>query len=369
VGAFEAAVQLLADRTAAVVIALKGHPDRVKTIGAWQEIVHALGLQRKELLADVRAPPIYRLPRVLLQKVGESLKTLQLLDETAGEILCAYEKIEKCTARLLREVDEHNIGGALNVMRADSEFYWWHLKQLDEIEGLLDFVTSLMVHRLPSLVVAAPVGGRRRDFATSLMQYRLPSLVVATPVGDEGAGGRRRGRASSHEPVQVDADEPSSPASEASDDSFIDDLYAEPPDYSCHDDLDATIHAREPTDSSDDDTAGAVPPVDDERFVDDLPVDLRVFYHTMITSCPPLITVRNGGRSAPSTQQQLAERTEQLEAETATREPKQAAAAAADDDDDDMPGLVPELVCIECRETALFRSSVRAIAWVPSAMQ
>ncbi len=57
-------------------------------------------------------------------------------------------------ARLLREVDEHNIGGALNVMRADSEFYWWHLKQLDEIEGLLDFVTSLMLHRLPPLVVA-----------------------------------------------------------------------------------------------------------------------------------------------------------------------------------------------------------------------
>jgi hypothetical protein len=51
VGAIEAAVKLLADRTAAIVIALKGHPDQVrrqKTIGAWKAIVHARELQRTQ---------------------------------------------------------------------------------------------------------------------------------------------------------------------------------------------------------------------------------------------------------------------------------------------------------------------------------
>ena len=65
VGAIEAAVKLLADRTAAIVIALKGHPDQVrrqKTIGAWKDIVHARELQRTEPLAEASAPSIYRLP-------------------------------------------------------------------------------------------------------------------------------------------------------------------------------------------------------------------------------------------------------------------------------------------------------------------
>ncbi len=37
-GAIEAAVQRLADHTAAVVIALKGHPNRVRRIGAWEDL-------------------------------------------------------------------------------------------------------------------------------------------------------------------------------------------------------------------------------------------------------------------------------------------------------------------------------------------
>ena len=144
VGAIEAAVKLLADRTAAIVIALKGHPDQVrrsvtrqKTIGAWKAIVRARELQRTEPLAEASAPPIYRLPLALLQKIGESLET-QLLDETA-EVLRAFEKIARCTAGLLWEVDEHNIGGALKAMRT----------RLDEIQGILDFVTSLMRQVMP----------------------------------------------------------------------------------------------------------------------------------------------------------------------------------------------------------------------------
>ena len=140
VGAIEAAVKLLADRTAAIVIALKGHPDQVrrqKTIGAWKDIVRARELQRTEPLAEASAPPIYRLPLALLQKIGESLET-QLLDETA-EVLRAFEKIARCTAGLLWVVNEHNIGGALKAMRT----------RLDEIQGILDFATSLMRQVMP----------------------------------------------------------------------------------------------------------------------------------------------------------------------------------------------------------------------------
>ena len=142
VGAIESAVKLLADRTAAIVIALKGHPDQVrrrKTIGAWKDIVHARELQRTEPLAEASAPSIYRLPLALLQKIGESLETLQLLDDSA-EVLRAFEKIAGSTAGLLWEVDEHNIGGALKAMRT----------RIDEIQGILDFVTSLMRQVMPS---------------------------------------------------------------------------------------------------------------------------------------------------------------------------------------------------------------------------
>jgi hypothetical protein len=69
----------------------------------------------------------------LLQKIAESLKTLWLPDETA-EVLRAFEKMKQCTAGLLWVDDEHNIGGALNAMRTT----------LDEIQGLVDFVISLM---------------------------------------------------------------------------------------------------------------------------------------------------------------------------------------------------------------------------------
>ena len=133
-GATKAAVQRLADHTAAVVVALKGHPNRVRTIGAWEDIVHARGLQRPEPLGEASAPLLYRLPLALLHKVGESLKTLELLYETAGEVLCAFKKIEKLTARLLWEVDEDNIGGEMDAART----------LLDDIEGTVEFVTSLM---------------------------------------------------------------------------------------------------------------------------------------------------------------------------------------------------------------------------------
>ena len=114
VGPIEAAVQRLVDRSAAVVIALNHHPDRITRIGAWEDIVHARGLQATGPLGEASAPPIFRLPLALLQKIGESLKKLQLLDGTAGEVLGAFKKIETLTARLLSEVNEDNFGAAVS---------------------------------------------------------------------------------------------------------------------------------------------------------------------------------------------------------------------------------------------------------------
>ena len=77
VGPIEAAVQRLVDRSAAVVIALNHHPDRITRIGAWEDIVHARGLQTTGPLGEASATPIFRLPLALLQKIGESLKKLR----------------------------------------------------------------------------------------------------------------------------------------------------------------------------------------------------------------------------------------------------------------------------------------------------
>jgi hypothetical protein len=161
VGPIEAAVQRLVDRSAAVVIALNHHPDRITRIGAWEDIVHARGLQTTEPLGEASAPPIFRLPLALLQKIGESLKKLQLLDGTAGEVLGAFKKIETLTARLLSEVNEDNFGlkPADTVSHLSRTKWCKYLPQqsehtggemaaarevLDEIEGIVDYATSLM---------------------------------------------------------------------------------------------------------------------------------------------------------------------------------------------------------------------------------
>ena len=156
VGPIEAAVQRLVDRSAAVVIALNHHPDRITRIGAWEDIVHARGLQTTGPLGEASAPPIFRLPLALLHKIGESLKKLQLLDGTAGEVLCAFKTIETLTARLLSEVNEDNFGS----LKLHAEDRWEDYRVgpalreqgemaaarevLDEIEGIVDYATSLM---------------------------------------------------------------------------------------------------------------------------------------------------------------------------------------------------------------------------------
>ena len=156
VGPIEAAVQRLVDRSAAVVIALNHHPDRITRIGAWEDIVHARGLQTTGPLGEASATPIFRLPLALLQKIGESLKKLQLLDGTAGEVLGAFKKIETLTARLLSEVNEDNFGS----LKLHAEDRWEDYRVgpalreqgemaaarevLDEIEGIVDYATSLM---------------------------------------------------------------------------------------------------------------------------------------------------------------------------------------------------------------------------------
>jgi hypothetical protein len=158
VGPIEAAVQRLVDRSAAVVIALNHHPDRITRIGAWEDIVHARGLQTTGPLGEASATPIFRLPLALLQKIGESLKKLQLLDGTAGEVLGAFKKIETLTARLLSEVNEDNFGAAVSSNFVSLQSPWArYLKSsspsgemaaarevLDEIEGIVDYATSLM---------------------------------------------------------------------------------------------------------------------------------------------------------------------------------------------------------------------------------
>jgi hypothetical protein len=133
-GATEAAVQRLADQAATIVTALKGHPDRVRTIGSWEDIVHARGLQRVPPVAEASDPLVYRLPMALLQKIGEALRTLELVGGTAGEVLRAFTKIGKLTAQLRLEVDEDNVGRDVEAVRP----------LLEDIQGIADFVTSLM---------------------------------------------------------------------------------------------------------------------------------------------------------------------------------------------------------------------------------
>jgi hypothetical protein len=160
VGPIEAAVQRLVDRSAAVVIALNHHPDRITRIDAWEDIVHARGLQATGPLGEASAPPIFRLPLALLHKIGESLKKLQLLDGTAGEVLGAFKKVETLvttlTARLLSEVNEDR--GEMAAAR----------KLLDEIGGIVDYATSLMSWPLGFTTMDLSC-----DYVTSLMSCPL----------------------------------------------------------------------------------------------------------------------------------------------------------------------------------------------------
>ena len=77
----------------------------------------------------------------MLQKVGDTLKTLEFLNEPAQNVLKALLNIKVRTAQLMCDFDEQN-----TLTHNNPSFYWLTRKRLDEIATLFDFVASLMLH-------------------------------------------------------------------------------------------------------------------------------------------------------------------------------------------------------------------------------
>jgi hypothetical protein len=100
----------------------------------------ALQRQHKQPAA-ANVAPICKLPLALLQKVGDTLKTLEFLNEPAQNVLKALLNINVCTARLMCDFDEQNTQSHNN-----PSFYWLNRKRLEEIAALFDFVASLILH-------------------------------------------------------------------------------------------------------------------------------------------------------------------------------------------------------------------------------
>ena len=140
VTAIRAAGQVLLEWTGDAIVAFECHPDRLCTIDAYEYIVCALQQQHKQPAAASVAP-IYKLPLALLQKVGDTLKTLEFLNEPAQNVLKALLNIKVRTAQLMCDFDEQN-----TLTHNNPSFYWLTRKRLDEIATLFDFVASLMLH-------------------------------------------------------------------------------------------------------------------------------------------------------------------------------------------------------------------------------
>jgi hypothetical protein len=140
VTAIRAAVQVLLECTDAAIVAFESHPDRLCTIDAYEYIMCVLQRQHKQPAA-ANVAPICKLPLALLQKVGDTLKTLEFLNEPAQNVLKALLNINVCTARLMCDFDEQNTQSHNN-----PSFYWLNRKRLEEIAALFDFVASLILH-------------------------------------------------------------------------------------------------------------------------------------------------------------------------------------------------------------------------------
>jgi hypothetical protein len=152
VTAIRAAVQVLLECTDAAIVAFESHPDRLCTVDAYEYIMRVLQRQHKQPAA-ANAPPICKLelPLALLQKVGgDTLKTLEFLNEPAQNVLKALLNIKLCiklcTARLMCDFDEQNTQSHNNPSSLNPSFYWLNRKRLEEIAALFDFVASIILH-------------------------------------------------------------------------------------------------------------------------------------------------------------------------------------------------------------------------------